>query len=734
MTTYFAHSTDSPTKEDWQPLRVHLTEVARRCGEFASRFGAEPWGKVCGLLHDLGKFSQEFQARLEGGHRVDHATAGARKAVEVFGPGVGRLLAYAVAGHHSGLPDGGADGGARRDTLSGRLDPARVNVPEIRDFESVVDAGRIQLPRPPIGHDGFSRAFFIRMLFSCLVDADFLDTEAWLAHDKAGLRGGYPTVPELLKQLDQHLDTICRYDTPVNQRRAEILAKCREAAVLKPGIFSLTVPTGGGKTLSSLAFALRHAKLYGLERVIYAIPYTSIIEQNAAVFRKALGEMGPAAVLEHHSNYDPPREDEEDETSPCLRMRLAAENWDAPLVVTTNVQFFESLFAARGSRCRKLHNVTRSVIILDEAQMLPTPLLQPCLAALRALAADYGVSVVLCTATQPALHQAPYLPCGFADGEVREIVPDHAALYEDFRRVEVTHAGGLSDAEVTTRVLAHPQALCVVNTRSHARRLFERLGTGNGHFHLSALLCPAHRAKKLAEIRRRLKEGEICRVISTQLVEAGVDVDFPAVLRAATGIDSVAQAAGRCNREGRLSGRGEMTVFDPECGLPPGYFHRTADVGALMARAFPDMLSSDAVRHYFTQLYSFEGAEGLDRKGILQRHEENARSLSFPFREIAEDFRLIDSDMDSLIIPWDEEARHLIRELRHTGFPAATARKLQRYTVQIYCRTLGELKAAGVVETLADRFHILTNDCIYDDDLGLSPEDPAFRNPEADIF
>lgn len=731
MATYFAHSTEDPTKADWQPLCAHLTEVARRCGEFASRFGAEPWGKVCGLLHDLGKFSREFQARLEGGRRVDHATAGARKAVEVFGPGLGRLLAYAVAGHHSGLPDGGTDGGARTDTLSGRLDPAKVNVPEILDFESVLDVARIQLPRPPIGRDGFSRAFFIRMLFSSLVDADFLDTEAWLARDKAGLRGGYPAVPELLQQLDQHLDTICRYDTPVNQRRAEILARCREAAVLKPGIFSLTVPTGGGKTLSSMAFALRHADLYSLERVIYAIPYTSIIEQNAAVFRSILGK---DAVLEHHSNFEPPREDEEDETSPALRMRLAAENWDTPLVVTTNVQFFESLFAARGSRCRKLHNVARSVIILDEAQMLPTPLLQPCLAALRELAANYGVSVVLCTATQPALHQAPYLPCGFADGEVREIVPDHAALYEDFRRVEVTHAGGLSDAEVTARVLARPQVLCIINTRGHARKLFERLGTGDGHFHLSALLCPAHRAKKLAEIRRRLKEGEICRVISTQLVEAGVDVDFPAVLRAATGIDSVAQAAGRCNREGRLFGRGEMTVFDPECGLPPGYFHRTADVGALTARAFPDLLSPDAVRHYFTQLYSFEGADGLDTKGILRRLEENARSLSFPFREIAEDFRLIDSAMDSLIIPWDEEARRLIRELRHTDFPAATARKLQRYTVHIYRRTLGELKAAGVVETLADSFHVLTNDCLYDDDLGLCPEDPTFRNAEDDIF
>jgi CRISPR-associated endonuclease/helicase Cas3 len=735
MHSYYAHSTEEADKRGWQPLGHHLEEVARRCGEFASRFGVEPWGRVCGLLHDLGKFSQEFQARLEGGRRVDHATAGARRAAEVFGPGLGRLLAYVIAGHHSGLPDGGADGGARTDTLSGRLDSVKVKIPEIRDYQTLLDEApkQDQLPRPPIGHDGFSRAFFIRMLFSCLVDADFLDTEAWLTGEKAELRGGYPTIPELLAQLDHHLDKICRSDTSVNQRRAEILARCREAALLKPGIFSLTVPTGGGKTLSSLAFALRHAKLHGLERVVYAIPYTSIIEQNAAVFRTALGALGPASVLEHHSNYQPSREDEEDETSPALRMRLATENWDAPVVVTTNAQLFESLFASRGSRCRKLHNLARSVVILDEAQMLPTTLLQPCIAALRELAANYGATVILCTATQPALHRADYLPCGFPDGQVREIVPDHATLYEAFRRVDVSIAGALSDDEVTARMLSRFQVLCIVNTRAHARKLFEAVGPGEGHFHLSALLCPAHRAKKLAEIRERLAAGKTCRVISTQLVEAGVDVDFPYVLRAATGIDSVAQAAGRCNREGRLPTRGEVTVFDPECGLPAGHFRRTADVGSLTAHAFSDLLSPDAIRHYFTHLYSFEGADGLDQKQILRRMNENAGALAFPFREIAEDFHLIENDMDCVIIPWDETARDLIRELRHTDFPASTARKLQRYTIQVYRRTLAGLRAAGVVETVADRFHILINDSLYRDDLGLCPEDPTFRKQEDNI-
>jgi CRISPR-associated endonuclease/helicase Cas3 len=732
MSTYFAHSTDNPTKSDWQSLDRHLAEVARRSGEFAARFGAEEWGRACGLFHDLGKFSREFQARLEGGRRVDHATAGARQVYDRYGPAHGMLLAYAVAGHHSGLADGGVEGGTRTDTLRGRLDPAKVAVPAIRDFEPVLATTRTRLPPPPTGRSGFSVAFFVRMLYSCLVDADFLDTESWLAKERTCLRGGCPTIAGLREPLDRYLEALSRRDTPVNQRRAEILASCRGAATLPQGIFSLTVPTGGGKTLSSLAFALRHASIHGLERVVYAIPYTSIIEQNAAVFRSFLGE---DTVLEHHSNFEPQREDEEDETSPALRMRLTAENWDAPVVVTTNVQLFGSLFAARSSRCRKLHNLARSVIILDEAQMLPTRLLQPCLAALRELAAHYGASVVLCTATQPALQEAPYLPSGFAEGEVRQIIPDHAALYEVFRRVDVRYAGALSDADVTARVLARPQVLCVVNTRAHARKLFERMGPGDGHLHLSALLCPAHRAEKLIEIRKRLKAGEPCRVISTQLVEAGVDVDFPAVVRAATGIDSIAQAAGRCNREGKLPGRGDVTVFDPECGLPPGHFRRTADVGALTARAFSeDLLSPEAVRHYFTQLYSFEGADGLDAKAILRRIEVDAKNLSFPFREVSEDFRLIENEMESLIIPYNEQARNLIRELRHTDFPAAAARKLQRYTVQVYRSTLAGLCAAGVVEIIEDRFQVLMNESLYRDDLGLCPEDPTFRDQEDNVF
>jgi CRISPR-associated endonuclease/helicase Cas3 len=667
------HSTEDEKKSDWQPLSDHLVATSGRSGYFAARFGAESWGRVCGILHDLGKYSDGFQLRLEGGPRVDHSTAGARGAEKCYGPGLGKLVAYVIAGDHSGLPDGGTPACSDRRTLASRL--RKGAMPTISGYEEILPALPSTIPPPPInpqgGLHGFSASFFIRMLYSCLVDADFLDTESWLDRARAELRGRFPEIQSLLTRLDFHLDSLRPEDTPVNRHRADILAACRRAADLPPGLFSLTVPTGGGKTLSSLAFALRHAARYGLDRVIYVIPYTSIIEQNAAVFREALGEMGEKSVLEHHCNFDFSTRDEADEGEhgiEALRLRLASENWDSPIVVTTSVQFLESQFASRSSRCRKLHNIARSVVILDEEQMLPASLLQPCIAAIKELSRNYGTSVLLCTATQPALRKARWLPCGFEDVEVREIVPDPGALYEMFRRVDVVWAGSLSDGEVAARLRSGNQVLCIVNTRAHARKLYELLGPGDGHIHLSALMCPAHRTRKLNDIRRRLKNGEVCRVVSTQLVEAGVDVDFPVVLRSAAGIDSIAQAAGRCNREGKMTGRGNVTVFSPECGLPPGHFRRAAEVGEMTAQDHPDLLSPDTVRDFFSTLYSFEGREGLDRKGILSRLEENSRSLDFPFREVAKDFQVIENVMDSLIVPYNEEAQERIKELRRPDF------------------------------------------------------------------
>src|SRR5690606_28300197 len=382
---------------------------------------------------------------------------------------------------------------------------------------------------------------------------------------------------------------------------------------------------------------------------------TSIIEQNAAVFRRAVGHEN---VLEHHSNFSFPAED--DESPVDYRLRLAQENWDAPIVVTTNVQFFESLFAHKPGRCRKLHNITRSVIILDEAQMIPTPYLKPCLWALHELVENYGATVVLCTATQPSIGRLLS-----KDVSVREIAPEPRRLYAAFRRVRVLWLGDMDDERLAQAVASHRQALCIVNTRSHAAQLYERL-RGEGAYHLSARMYPAHRSEKLARIRTALAGGEPCRVVSTQLVEAGVDVDFPVVYRAIAGVDSIAQAAGRCNREGR-SNLGEVVVFRPEANhMPGGWFKRTATITEMVMRSHDDLLSLEAIEMYFRLLYQFEGKK-LDEHGIIAAFEEGATRLAFPFREVGESFRFIDTPMTSVIIPRDEECISLLNEARFKG-------------------------------------------------------------------
>ncbi len=429
----FAHSLSGRPPSDWQPLEDHLLNVAAQAKTFADDFGAGEWAYLAGLWHDLGKYSNEFQEMLRSADpetssetkpgRPDHSSAGAQHSVVNSGRG-GKILAYAIAGHHAGLLDGKGEDASLEKRLKKPL-------PDWSSAPASLRKCRVlnNLPFTPdqnASRFGFQASFFIRMIFSCLVDADFLDTERFLDPARAKVREGYPSLSELEARLSHVLERKIMDAVPtiVNDRRTEILRQCREAATWEQGLFSLTVPTGGGKTLSSLAFALSHARRNGMKRVIYVIPYTSIIEQTASVFREALGD---DTVLEHHSNFEPPEDDQ--------RARLAAENWDAPIIVTTNVQFFESLFASKTSRCRRLHNITRSVVILDEAQMLPVHLLRPCLESIRELARNYGTSVVLCTATQPALTSSD----SFREGldNVREIIPDPVGLYNAFLRVAV---------------------------------------------------------------------------------------------------------------------------------------------------------------------------------------------------------------------------------------------------------------------------------------------------------
>ena len=714
MVHYYAHTDETDKKNNWQLLRTHLTGVAHRAASFAAPFAAEELALAAGLLHDLGKYSLEFQSRLEGENiRVDHSTAGAQEAEKIYGRALGRILAYVVAGHHAGLQDYGSP--ADESSLAARLNKEDIpnygaylgeplQWPDLRSFHLSLNT----IPE----QEGFSMAFFIRMLYSCLVDADFLDTEKYCQPQKSAARGGYPNLHQMRQQLAHYLEGIITRapETTINKARSAILEQCRKKANLPPGIFTLTVPTGGGKTLSSLTFALEHALCHRLKRIIYVIPFTTIIEQNAQVFRTAVGEEG---VIEHHSNFQYPEEKEVGWSQTGAKMRLATENWDAPLVVTTNVQFFESLFANRVSKCRRLHNIAQSVVILDEAQMIPTGYLRPSLAALVELVQNYGATIVICTATQPALENL--FP---VEIKPMELAPEPTKLYETFRRVRVIPLGKLDDGELTGKIKDLRQVLCVVNTRKHARELFLKIKDFPGAYHLSALMCPTHRFVILREIREKLAAGKPCRVISTQLIEAGVDIDFPVVYRAAAGLDSIAQAAGRCNREGKRK-QGYVYVFWPaEAGLPRGWFSRTATLGSMVLRGKQDPLSLQAVNEYFNLLYDVEG-ENLDRKGIMDMLEERKHELAFPFRKIASQFRIIESPTEALIIPWDDRCQNLLERAQHTPYLGGLARKFQPYVIQLYPEEFTQLVRAGVVASIGGVFYYLADASLYDSRLGL---------------
>ncbi|WP_416623812.1 CRISPR-associated helicase Cas3' [Neisseria sp. S1] len=752
--TYYAHSGIPNNYATWQTLQSHAMNVGEMAAAFAAFFGAQEIARYTGQLHDVGKYTPEFNDRLHGGKRVDHATAGAKIAVERFGDKAGKLMAFCMAGHHAGLANGDGEGDNRR-TLAQRLALAfGKDIPDLDPVWQLEIALPAKLPAPPLKadahHKWFSYAFFTRMLYSCLVDADFLDTEAFYAavENKAIQRGGYPDLNTLQQCFNTFIESFRRPDdqapaTEAEQRRAalnrmrcDILDHAVAQAGEAPGLFTLTVPTGGGKTFTSMAFALEHAKCHGMRRVIYVIPFTSIIEQNAAEFRKAFGDLGEAAVLEHHSTFD----DSKLKDQHCKdKLRQAPENWDMPVVVTTAVQFFESLFADRSSRCRKLHNIAGSVIILDEAQMLPLNLLLPVMQAIKELARNYCCSIVMCTATQPAVQAEHGFYRGFEN--VREIAPNPTALFEQLRRTTVQHIGLQTDADLLEKFGQHRQMLIIVNNRRHARSLYDNAKPLDGVFHLTTLMCAKHRAQMLETIRGRLKNGEPCRVIATSLIEAGVDVDFPLVMRAEAGLDSVAQAAGRCNREGkRLPEESFVWIFQPESQWKaPAELGLLSGVMRAVVRQYAgDLLSVEAIASYFSEVYQLKGME-LDQRKILAMHHNAGSCLDFPFQTIAAKFRMIETYMQPLIIPFDQEAEHLIDSLRYADQIGGLLRKLQPYTVQIPESALDDLLKAGRVEvinehTFGKQFYSLIGLGLYDEVAGLSWEDVGFLKRESLVF
>ncbi len=735
---FYAHTKAGRPEQEWEKLRRHLEEVAGLAQRHAARFGAGVLGEAAGLLHDAGKYSADFQARLRGsGKRVDHSTAGAVWAYKVFGQVCGRLLAHVIAGHHAGLKDGLL-------TTEGRIDRGAALHAAIAPIAA---ADGLKLPaqvrRPPrmdhaeTGH-GFHLAFLTRMIFSCLIDADRTAAAAFAADGEDEVKE-HPSMADLGAAFHTFLSMRDAPSGSLNMLRQDVFQKVLDRAGYDPGVFTLTVPTGGGKTLASLGFALAHARAHGLDKIVVVIPFTSVTEQTAQVYREALGELA-GAVLEHHSAFDMDGEGKwaADRVGP-ERLRLAMERWDSPIVVTTAVQFFESLFSDRPSRCRKLHGLAASVVVIDEAQTMPLKLLRPCVAALKELARNYRTSVVLCTATQPAL-MAPEFTGGFTCA--RELAGDDLpALFAALRRVTVRNIGAQDDAALAARIAASEQALCIVNQRAHARDLFRAIQDQPGARHLSTCMHAVHRARVLAEIRTDLAEKRPCRVVSTSLIEAGVDVDFPLVLRASAGLDQIAQAAGRCNREfNRDAAQSEVLVFKAASYGVIQALKANAEAGAEMLNVHKDdPLAPAAIQAFFEMLYWRKTDAELDKGGVLRMCNDHKGDMDFPFETIAREMQFIDDSMVPVIVAREEatpgEVDALVRDLRFAQGVGSIARKLGRYTVGVPRAARSGMISAKVAEPIrpeefGDQFVVLHNLELYRRDVGLDWNDPTFHSVE----
>jgi CRISPR-associated endonuclease/helicase Cas3 len=732
MPLYYARSAPGKDKSFWQIARNHLDSVALKAGENAEPLGISGAAQMSGGFHDTGKLSPDFAARLEGSTaRVDHSTAGAAIALlksEKTGTerAMAELVAYGIAGHHAGLPDMYGSDAALATRLSkfdfASLDPAWATM--IPDSASILPSKQFQFPIA--SKLGFQISFMGRMLFSCLVDADYRDAAAFHANlngsiiDAAWLPLA-TLLPHFSEQLSRKISALQSVSSPIGAVRKEIFEKVVAGAEQTPGFFKMTVPTGGGKTLASLGFALRHAELHQKSRIIYAIPFTSVIDQTSDIVR---GLFGAEHVLEHHSAVVAEDGEHTD------KMKLAMEDWEAPVILTTTVQLFESLFSAKPSRARKLRNIANAVIVLDEVQALPRHLLLPCLAALEELVTNYGCTVVLCTATQPSFEHSSITrndqyPISLTAREL-SIDPERAA--DTLRRVTVIFAGEQSDAQIVANLEGLPQALVILNTRRHALDLYclARAAGLEGLMHLSTRQCALHRRAVLATVRSRLAEGSPCLLIATSLVEAGVDLNFPRAWRELAGLDQIAQAAGRCNREGRQSAdQSVVTVFQsPDSHVGHDLRVLGADTLRVAAR-FEDVLAPASLTAYFNQVFGRNRSE-LDTKEILKKFSMQSGDeyvTNFAYRTVDSDFIMIDDVMMSVVVPYGRPVAQFVDELASLT-TIELSRVLQNYTVQVPNGAAARMLACGDVRETAvgqagATIMLLVNTTIYHPDAGL---------------
>ncbi len=691
-----------------QSVLEHLNGTVSLARKFANSFCEADIAGSIAMAHDIGKYSADFQRHINGANiQVDHSTCGARDLWNICKQTpLGTIAAYCIAGHHGGLPDGGSKSQHQSETATLYYRLFDSDLPDYSSYSRDITLKCINTPKkwnpgkcPKTDNVGFSLAFFTRMLFSCLVDADWLDTETFMKNGSI-VRSGFDMICGLNDKLTEYLK---RFDSPqrdIDKKRTALREDCIDAANNSRGLFSLTAPTGSGKTLASLAFALNHAVENNMERIIYVVPYNTIIEQNAKVFEDIFGADN---VIQHHSNI------EYDDQDP---RRFATENWDAPVIVTSNVQFFESLFSNRPSKCRKLHSIANSVIVFDEAQMLPLPYLIPCVAAISELVKNCNCSAVLATATQSSLNDY------FAPLQVQEINSNPLQMYEDFRRTTYkVEANAISNDQLITELSKYNQVLCIVNTRKKAQQITAQI---SGAYHLSTTMYPTHRTVVLNEIREKLKNGEPCRVVSTSLIEAGVDVDFPVLYREKAGLDSVIQAAGRCNREGKnQAAASTVHVFTFDADTPPTTIQQNIAAFEHAKQNNMDIASLQSVECYFKQLRYIIGQQGLDTKNVVQQFNNGmSNALSFPFRTVAEQFHLIENDQRVVVIE-NTVSKSPCCQLRVGVRNKDLLRQIQQYSVNLFQKDFYNLQQCGQLEVLDDGIAIM-NESFYDKKYGVS--------------
>ena len=707
-------------KDCWhiQSNEQHLEGVARLSESFADEFGMGSWGRALGLLHDKGKERKSFQDYIRQNSGLEpeihcslehnHAFVGGILAKSMYGKGSESMLCNQIISHHSGLHD-----------YCQIEETLKKDIPS--DVNRCVE--KIQLNRPPFslspikGCKGMTSDanHLSRMLFSCLVDADYLDTELFMDEQSARKRINGISLQSLLPLLETYIDNLQKKgnESEVNAIRNQIQERCASMSNVEKGFYSLTVPTGGGKTLSSLVWALRHAVHNGMKRIIIAIPYTSIIVQTASILKQIFGE---EAVLEHHSNFDPLSLKSKEMQH---KAKLATENWDYPIVVTTNVQLFESMFSNKPSDCRKLHNIVNSVIILDEVQTLPTDYLQPIVDALKSYQRMFGISVLFTTASQPVLS-------GLIEGcnpkaafqgidNITEIMPKEYVLHDKLRRVrlEIDNTGSTYD-EIADRLSQHNKVLCIVNTRNDAREIFERLPKEGMTIHLSRMMCPRHVSKAIQEIKQALSDNSetVIRVVATQLIEAGVDIDFPVVYRQEAGLDSILQAAGRCNREGKLD---MATTYVFSLSVEHKLYGSIIDANNARLNMINvnDWFAPETMTEYFRQLYCRkETFDKKDIKTLLYKPTEMC------FAEAAKDFRLIEEAGTTVYVNMDDSLE-LVERLKSDGITYSLMKQLSQYSVNIHERDFLKLWSYGAIEEVIEGIYVVNDRAQYDENIGL---------------